>query len=207
MKKLVLIAVATLGMSMSASLLAESGDPVRGKELSSPCVACHQADGNSVVPAWPKIAGKDEAYLLKQLQDYKAGRRSHALMNPQVAALEEEDLPHLAAYFASQTPAPGRTAAAAEKLALGKQIYFGGNTATGVAACVACHGPNGKGNPAAVFPSVSAQHGVYTLDQLKQFRDGLRANDPGRMMRNVAGRMTDEEMSAVAEYIASLPSK
>ncbi|SEQ09522.1 Cytochrome c553 [Ectothiorhodospira magna] len=207
MKKLVLIAVATLGMSMSASTLAEPGDPVRGKELSSPCVACHQADGNSVVPAWPKIAGKDEAYLLKQLQDYKAGRRSHALMNPQVAVLEEEDLPHLAAYFASQTATPGRTSASAEKLALGRQIYFGGNAASGVAACVACHGPTGKGNPAAVFPSVAAQHGVYTLDQLQQFRDGLRANDPARMMRNVAGRMTDEEMSAVAEFIATLPPR
>lgn len=207
MKKLVVIAAATLGMSLSASLYAEPGDPERGKELSTPCIACHQADGNSVNPAWPKIAGKDQGYLFKQLMDYKAGDRSHALMNPQVAQLDEQDMRHLAAYFSTQTTAPGRTSADEETLALGKQVYFGGNVSEGVAACVACHGPTGKGNPAALFPKMAAQHGAYSLDQLNQFSRGQRANDPGRMMRIVSSRMSEEEMKAVSEYIATLDPK
>ena len=209
MKKFVVIAAATLGMSLSASLHAdtERGDPERGQAISTPCIACHQADGNSVNPAWPKIAGKDKAYLFKQLMDYKAGDRSHALMNPQVAQLDEQDMRDLAAFYASQEAAPGRTSADEETLALGKQVYFGGNVSQGVAACVACHGPGGKGNPAAVFPKVAAQHGAYSLDQLQQFSKGQRANDPGRMMRIVASRMSEEEMKAVSEYMATLDPK
>lgn len=205
MKKLVVIAAATLATSLSASLhAAEPGDPERGRELSSPCVACHQADGNSVNPEWPKTAGKDEDYLFKQLQDYKWGRRSHSLMNPQVKDLTEQDMRDLAAYYASQEPKPGRPSADEETLALGKKIYFGGNVQSGVAACVACHGPSGKGNPVALFPSVAAQHTTYSKDQLEQFRDGERENDPSRMMRDVADRMTDEEMEAVSQYMESL---
>lgn len=204
MKKFAFIAVATLGFSLSASLQAQTGDAARGQSISTPCVACHSADGNSVNPAWPKLAGMDAEYLYKQLTDYKAGRRSNVLMNLQVANLEDQDMRDLAAYFSSQTRAQGRTAADADKLELGRKVYFGGNMSTGVAACVACHGPAGKGNPAAVFPAVGSQHGAYSLDQLKQFRSGARANDPGRMMRNTASRMTDEEMSAVAEFMATL---
>ncbi|MBK1691707.1 c-type cytochrome [Ectothiorhodospira mobilis] len=205
MKKLVVIAAATLAASLSASLhAAEPGDPERGRALSSPCVACHQTDGNSVNPEWPKIAGKHEDYLFKQLMDYKWGRRSHPLMNPQVADLTEQNMRDLAAYFASQETAPGRPSADDQTLALGKKIYFGGNLQTGVAACVACHGPNGRGNPAALFPSVAAQHATYNLDQLHQFRDEVRHNDPSRMMRDVAGRMSEEEMQAVTQYMESL---
>ncbi|MFP4079445.1 MAG: c-type cytochrome [Ectothiorhodospira sp.] len=205
MKKLVVIAAATLAASMSASLhAAEPGDPERGRELSSPCVACHKEDGNSANPEWPKTAGKDEDYLFKQLMDYKWGRRSHSLMNPQVEDLTEQDMRDLAAYYASQETAPGRPSADEETLELGKKIYFGGNLQSGVAACVACHGPGGQGNPAAEFPSVAAQHATYAQDQLEQFSDGVRENDPGRMMRDVAGRMTEEEMEAVSQYMESL---
>ncbi|MGM0676960.1 MAG: c-type cytochrome [Pseudomonadota bacterium] len=207
MKKFVVIAAATLGMSLSASLHAEPGDPERGKELSTPCIACHQADGNSVNPEWPKTAGKDAGYIFKQLMDYKSGDRSHPLMNPQVADLDEQDMRDLAAYFSNQETAPGRTSADDETLALGKQVYFGGNVSDGVAACVACHGPDGKGNPAAVFPKLAAQHGTYSLDQLNQFSSGQRHNDPGRMMRTIASRMSEEEMKAVSEYIATLDPK
>ena len=205
MKKYLILAVATLGLSFSANAVEDiGGDAQRGQGLSTPCIACHMADGNSVNPAWPKIAGKDAGYLYKQLADYKEGRRNNPLMMPQVANLSDQDMRDLATYFAAQTTAPGRSAADEETLALGRQIYFGGNMASGVAACVACHGPTGKGNPAAIFPSVAAQHGAYSRDQLHQFRDGVRANDPGRMMRNVAGRMTDEEMAAVSEFMATL---
>jgi cytochrome c553 len=202
MNKYALIALATLGLSMSAPLLADAGDPSRGQQISAACAACHAADGNSVNPEWPKLAGQGEAYLYKQLTDYKEGRRENALMSGQVAGLSDQDMRDLAAYFASQTATPGT--ADESKAELGGQLYRGGNAATGVAACAACHGPTGTGNPAALFPKVASQHGQYSADQLRYFRDGTRANDAGQMMRNIARRMTDEEIAAVSEYMAGL---
>lgn len=205
MKKYVLIAVASLGLYTSAPLLAdEAGDPVRGQQISAACAACHGADGNSVNPEWPKLAGQGAPYLYKQLVDYKEGRRENALMTGQVANLSEQDMRDLAAFYAEQTTSPGT---AAEDMAeLGGQIYRGGNAATNVAACIACHAPSGAGNPAAMFPKVAGQHAAYSADQLRQFREGTRANDAGRMMRNIARRMTDEEINAVSEFMAGLRS-
>jgi cytochrome c553 len=202
MKKYALIALAALGLSVSAPLLADAGDPSRGQEISTACAACHGADGNSVNPEWPKLAGQGEAYLYKQLTDYKEGRRENALMSGQVVALSDQDMRDLAAYFASQTAMPGT--ADESKAEVGGQIYRGGNAATGLAACAACHGPAGTGNPAALFPKVASQHARYSADQLRYFRDGTRANDAGRMMRNIARRMTDEEIAAVSEYMSGL---
>jgi cytochrome c553 len=202
MKKYALIALAALGLSMSAPLLADAGDPTRGQELSGACAACHGADGNSVNPEWPRLAGQGEAYLYKQLTDYKEGRREDPLMAGQVANLSEQDMRDLAAYFASQTASTGTADEA--MVELGGAIYRGGNAATGVAACIACHGPAGDGNPAAMFPRVASQHAQYNANQLRQFRDSSRANDAGRMMRNIARRMTDEEIQAVAEFMAGL---
>ena len=202
MKKYALIALAALGLSMSAPLLADAGDPTRGQELSGACAACHGADGNSVNPEWPRLAGQGEAYLYKQLTDYKEGRREDPLMAGQVANLSEQDMRDLAAYFASQTASTGTADEA--MVELGGAIYRGGNAATGVAACIACHGPAGDGNPAAMFPRVASQHAQYNANQLRQFRDSSRANDAGRMMRNIARRMTDEEIQAVSEFMAGL---
>lgn len=202
MKKYALFAIAALGLSISAAVPADSGDPTRGQELAGACAACHGADGNSTNPEWPKLAGQGEAYLYKQLVDYKEGRREDALMAGQVANLSEQDMRDLAAHFASQTAAPGTADEA--HVALGEQIYRGGNAATGLAACIACHGPAGAGNPAAMFPKVAGQHAQYSADQLNQFRDGSRANDAGQMMRNVARRMTEEEIEAVSQYMAGL---
>ncbi len=202
MKTYALIALAALGLSMSAPLLADAGDPSRGQELSGACAACHGADGNSVNPEWPKLAGQGEAYLYKQLSDYKEGRREDPLMAGQVANLSEQDMRDLAAYFASQTVTGGTADEA--MVELGGALYRGGNAATGVAACIACHGPAGSGNPAATFPRVAGQHAQYSANQLRQFRDSSRANDAGRMMRNIARRMTDEEIQAVSEFMAGL---
>ncbi|WP_018233361.1 c-type cytochrome [Thioalkalivibrio thiocyanodenitrificans] len=202
MKTYALIALAALGLSMSAPLLADAGDPNRGQELSGACAACHGADGNSVNPEWPKLAGQGEAYLYKQLSDYKQGRRQDPLMAGQVANLSEQDMRDLAAYFASQTASAGTADEA--MVDLGGALYRGGNAATGVAACIACHGPAGDGNPAAMFPRVAGQHAQYNANQLRQFRDSSRANDAGRMMRNIARRMTDEEIQAVSEFMAGL---
>jgi cytochrome c553 len=202
MKTYALIALAALGLSMSAPLLADAGDPSRGQELSGACAACHGADGNSVNPEWPKLAGQGEAYLYKQLSDYKEGRREDPLMAGQVANLSEQDMRDLAAYFASQTASAGTADEA--MVELGGALFRGGNAATGVAACIACHGPAGDGNPAAMFPRVAGQHAQYIANQLRLFRDSSRANDAGRMMRNIARRMTDEEIQAVSEFMAGL---
>ncbi|MFN2348313.1 MAG: cytochrome c [Thioalkalivibrio sp.] len=203
MNKYALIALAALGLSLSAPVLAQdAGDATRGKGLSASCAACHGADGNSVNPEWPKLAGQGEPYLYKQLVDYKEGRRENALMIGQVANLSNQDMRDLAAYYASQSSSAG--SADESMVALGEQVYRGGNTASGVAACIACHGPNGQGNPAAMFPKVAAQHARYSADQLRYFRDSSRANDAGRMMRNIARRMTDEEIEAVSQYMSGL---
>ncbi|MFW5452000.1 c-type cytochrome [Thioalkalivibrio sulfidiphilus] len=202
MNKYALIALAALGLALSAPVMADAGDATRGKGLSASCAACHGADGNSVNPEWPKLAGQGEAYLFKQLVDYKEGRRQNVLMAGQVANLSTQDMRDLAAFFASQTITPGT--ADASMVELGEQIYRGGNAATGVAACIACHGPNGQGNPAAMFPKVAGQHAKYNADQLRYFRDESRANDNGRMMRNIARRMTDAEIEAVSQYMVGL---
>jgi len=186
---------------LSTHVLA-AGNPEAGKEKNAICVACHMADGNSVNPEWPKLAGQHEKYLAKQLMEYKSGDRQNAIMLGMVAALTPEDMDDLAAYYATQTIQGGT--ADPELVELGKAIYMSGNAASGVAACSACHGPNGTGNPLANFPSLHGQHALYTETQLKAFRSGARANDAGMMMRNIAGLMTDAEIAAVAQYIQGL---
>jgi cytochrome c553 len=171
------------------------------------CAACHAADGNSIAPANPKIAGQVPEYLHKQLADFKAqgGKkpaRESAIMMGMVANLSDADMKALAAFYAGQKLKP---AAAADKnlAALGQKLWRGGNAASGVPACAGCHGPTGAGMPAQ-YPRVAGQYSEYIASQLKAFRDGTRANDPNGMMRGVTARMTDREMRAVAEYAAGL---
>jgi len=201
MKKLVSISV-LFTVIFSHSLFAE-GDMAAGKEKSAVCAACHGVDGNSTNGDWPKLAGQSAEYLYKQLMDFKAGEeRLDATMQAQVASLSEADMADLAAYYASKPIKPGM---ADEKVVkLGQAIYRGGNPATGVAACIGCHGPAGAGNPAAKFPAVASQHAKYTAKQLRDFRSMERANDAGKMMRNIALRLTDPEIEAVSQYIAGL---
>ncbi len=201
MKKLFLIALAGLSLSVAGSAFA-AGDKNAGKAKSAACAACHGMDGNSVNPEWPKLAGQNEQYLYKQLKNFKDGERANATMAGMVAALSDQDMQDLAAFYASQAIKPGK--ADETKVSLGEKIYRGGNSASGVSACIACHGPTGAGNPAAKFPMLSAQHAKYTGIQLHAFRKGERANDAGQMMRNIASKMTDAEIDAVAEYIAGL---
>ena len=192
-------------MSLSAVLSAapaSAADAAAGKTKAAACASCHGADGNSANPEWPTLAGQHEKYLIKQLAEFKNGTRSNPLMSPMAAGLSEQDMADLAAYFSSQTPKGGE--ADPELVALGEKIYRGGNATTGVAACMACHGPDGMGNPLANFPRLSGQHAAYTALQLKAFRAGDRTNDAGLMMRNIAARMSDAEIQAVSSYIAGL---
>jgi cytochrome c553 len=179
-----------------------AGDAEAGKAKAVTCTACHGTDGNSAAPNFPKLAGQHASYTAKQLADFKAGGRTDATMNAMAAPLSEQDMADLAAFYATQQVKVGT--AAADKVERGETLYRAGNAATGVSACAACHGPTGSGNAMANFPSLSGQHADYTVAQLKNFRAGARANDAGSMMRSIAGKMTDAEIEAVAQYIQGL---
>lgn len=179
-----------------------AGDAIAGAKKAQICAACHGADGNSSNPVWPSLAGQHAEYILKQLQDFKNGKRDNAQMSPMAANLGEQDLLDLAAYFSTQKIKPG--AADPALIESGQKFYRAGNSDTGVPACMACHGPAGRGNPAAKYPAVGGQHAAYTHAQLKAFREGLRTNDTNEVMRTIAARMTDDETRAVSEYMQGL---
>jgi len=204
-------ALAAMGLLWSGAALAQrDGKPdlARGEKIvKQVCVACHGADGNSTAAVNPKLAGQFSEYLHKQLRNFKAqgGRkalRENPIMAGMVATLTDEDMAAVAAYYAAQALKP---AAASDKdlAAEGQKLWRGGVAVRGVAACAGCHGPDGAGIPG-VYPRLSGQFPEYVEAQLKLFRAGGRANDPGGMMRGVAARMTDEEIKAVAQYAAGL---
>ncbi len=195
----VLTACAVLGMVGPAQA---DGDPQAGMAKAAACAACHGADGNSVAPNFPNLAGQNPAYTVKQLRDYKSGARRSDIMGGMVTPLSDRDMEDLAAYFSGQ---PLKIGVTSEKsLSAGQRLYRGGDRATGAPACMACHSPSGAGDDAARFPRLSGQHADYVLTQLKAFRDGVRANDPNQMMRAIATRMTIDEMQAVAQYMVGL---
>lgn len=202
MKKTLLLFVFLIPFSTAWAL---SGSPDAGKAKSGTCVACHSADGNSVSPIWPKIAGQHEAYLVKQLFEYRKGAdgaRNNPVMYGIVQALTDQDIYDLASYYATQENSSGN--ARSDLFELGERIYRGGNLQTGVTACIACHGPKGLGNNPAGFPALSGQHAQYLKDQLHAFKEGKRQNDMAGMMRLVVGRMSDAEIEAVSSYIEGL---
>ena len=200
MKKL-LFAVSVISCIAAAPVLA-AGDATAGKTKAAACAGCHGADGNSPAPNFPKLAGQHASYILKQLHDFKSGKRKDPTMSAMAAPLSDQDMENLAAYFASQKVKPGKTAE--DKLELGQMVYRAGNASSGVAACAACHSPTGSGNPQAKFPALKGQHAQYVVKQLKDFRAGTRSNDPGSMMRGVAAKMSDAEIEAVAQYVQGL---
>ncbi len=166
------------------------------------CAACHAADGNSMIPANPVLAGQIAEYTTKQLANFKSGERKVAVMMGMSAGLTPEDMKNLGAYFAQQKPKP-RAAKDADLAKQGQAIYRGGIASKGIAACASCHSPNGAGMPAQ-YPRLAGQFSEYTIAQLQAFRSGERANDPNRMMRTIAANLSDQEMKAVAEYLAGL---
>ncbi len=166
----------------------------------SVCAACHGADGNSAASTFPKLAGQQAAYIVKQLSNFKDGTRDNPVMKPIASGLSAEDMQGLAAYFSSQKSkeAGAKTNGAGS---LGEKIYRGGIAANRVPACAACHSPNGAGIPVR-FPRLAGQYADYTLAQLQAFSTGARANAP--MMKMIASRLSAEEMAAVADYIQGL---
>jgi cytochrome c553 len=180
-----------------------AGDAEAGKAKAASCAACHGVDGNSINPEWPKLAGQHEGYLVKQLFYFGHGERDNPTMKGLVANLSEQDAQDIAAYFASQTATIG--AADPELVEFGERIYRGGNSDSGVAPCMGCHGPNGGGNPAANYPALRGQHARYVENQMHGFASGNRVNENAKkMMQILASRMTNREISAVASYIQGL---
>jgi len=191
-------------LALSGALTATADAQDANTAATTVCAACHGDDGNSVVPMFPKIAGQNETYIVKQLRDFQAGRRKSDIMAPVVAALKPEDFLTLATYFSGQKMKLGQPSD--KKLAdVGKLIFFDGNEDSGVPACVGCHQAQGAGH--LIYPRIGGQHFTYVTQQLKNFAAGDRSNDVSRFMRVVAKRMTDEEIDAVAAYLSDLGSK
>lgn len=164
------------------------------------CAACHAADGNSAIPVNPKLAQQHPEYLVKQLQEFKSGKRANAIMSGMVAALSDQDMKNIAYWLASKPAKPG-FAKEKELVTLGERIYRGGIADRQIAACAGCHSPNGAGIPAQ-YPRLGGQHADYAVAQLNSFRDGSRKNS--LQMTAVAAKMNDREIKAVADYVAGL---
>ena len=199
---------AALSAGMTVSAMASTAaapapakpDLAKGEASFAMCVACHAADGNSAIPGNPKLSQQHPEYLIKQLQEYKSGKRANAVMSGMAAGLSPDDMRNIAYWLASKPAKPG-FAKDKDTVALGERIYRGGIPDRQIAACASCHSPNGAGMPAQ-YPRLSGQHADYTAAQLVYFRDGVRKNN--LQMTQVAAKMNDREIKAVADYVAGL---
>jgi len=176
-------------------------DLVKGEaSFTAVCAACHGADGNSAIAANPKLSQQHPEYLVKQLQEFKSGKRNNAIMKGFATALSDDDMRNIA-YWLTSKPAKAGFAKDKDLVALGERIFRGGIADRQVAACAGCHSPNGAGIPAQ-YPRLSGQHADYSAAQLTAFRDGVRKNSA--QMSQIASKMNDREIKAVADYIAGL---
>ena len=211
-KRIMVKTIATIALVLGTSL-AHAGDMLQGDAAAGEvkaitCGACHGADGNSVVPSFPKLAGLGDKYLLKQMKDIRDGRRVVAAMAGQVDNMSDQDLADIAAFYDEQTRTP--ELADADLMELGRKVYMAGIMERKVAACSGCHSPSGKGNGPGGFPGLAGQHPDYIAAQLKMFRTGYedpagRTNDgDSKIMRTTAFELSDKEIEAVASYAAGL---
>ena len=197
----VLAAPASSALAADAPAPAVKVDLAKGEaSYSQVCVACHAADGNSSIPENAKLAEQHPEYLVKQLEEFKSGKRANAIMSGFAAMLSEEDMKNISFWLASQTNKPG-FAKDKDSVAVGERIYRGGISDRSIPACASCHSPNGAGIPAQ-YPRLSGQHADYTATQLTAFRDGVRKNN--EVMTGVAAKLNDREIRAVSDYIAGL---
>jgi len=201
MKKMAFV----LALSASCTLYA-AGDYQAGQEKSTLCTACHGPAGVSVMPEWPSLAGQHANYMKKQLHDYQEGKHRQAgIMASIVAQLSEQDISDLATYYAKQPVPEGTTSQ--KYLKRGEQLYRGGDFDKHITACIACHGPTGRGNAQAGFPVIAGQQIGYTVQQLQAFKDKARSNDLNAIMRDISSRMDKDDMTAVANYLHGLYKK
>lgn len=203
MKKVMILLVSAGLFAIATSAMA-AGSVSKGKALSGRCVGCHGVGGVSSNPDWPSLAGQNAGYIAKQLADFKSGARKNVLMSGQAAGLTKAQMADLGAYYAARKspPAMARNAKLAK---MGENLYRGGNSKTGVAACMACHGPSGRGIPPH-YPAVTGQHAKYATTQLRAFKRGKRNND-NKIMSQIAFRMSQEEINAVGAYMEGLAAR
>ena len=200
----------TIAAALALGLLANgafaAGDPQAGKLKAAVCSACHGADGNSISPVWPKLAGQGAPYQMRQVMAIRSehGRANPeaATMVPMVANLSDQDLEDIAAYFATQVSTV--EAADPDFAEAGRRLYRAGDPARNIPSCMSCHGPGGRGNRLAAFPQLGGQFAEYSARQLRAYRDGTRTTDPAGMMRDIASRLSDADIDAVSEYLAGL---
>lgn len=196
-------AIGVLGLAVS-NLAYGEGSAEAGEAKSLTCAACHGADGNSVNAEWPSLAGQHALYTKRQLEGYKDGSRDNVLMTGMAMGLSDQDIADLSAYYAAQPPA--RLTADPALVSRGQRVYRGGDAQSGVSACIACHGPNGHGNPLAGYPRIAGQHATYVVATLKEYAAGHRKTDAAmnQMMRNVSAQLREDDIIAVAGYIQGL---
>lgn len=210
-----LTALAALALAAALPAAHADGSAEAGADKAAICIACHGPGGNSTNPEWPNLAGQNAAYIAEQLKQFRAGQRGATpnamVMTAQAAALSDEDIADLGAYFATQTPAGLEADPSYWKA--GEALYRGGDLARGIPACMACHGPVGRGNPAAGYPALRAQHSVYTVAQLTAYASGTRYDDAAgashdtknaHMMETIAKALTAEDIRDLASYIQGM---
>ena len=199
MKKLIL---AGLMMLMAGTAIA--GDAAVGKSKSAACGGCHGFDGNSPISMYPKLAGQNEAYIVNQLKAFKANTtRQNPIMMGMAAGVSDADAADIGAYYQAQSVKDAATFDESV-IAAGRELYKGGNIQAGIPACQGCHGPTGAGTAGIGYPQVGGQYADYTLAQLQAFKNGSRSNDDKELMRSIVAKMSEKDMIAVANYIASL---
>lgn len=199
MNKFVMTALVLGTFAFASNNVAAAGDAAAGQQRAAACAACHGPDGNSASGQFPKLAGQNAGYIVKQLQDFKSGARKNPIMAGMAAGLSEQDMQNVAAWFSSQTVRPGEADPGLVKA--GEALYRGGDKSAQVPACAACHGPDGAGNAPMLVPALAGQHAEYVVAQLQAFASGERKSP---MMDTIAARLSASQMKAVASYIEGL---
>ncbi|SER51897.1 Cytochrome c553 [Vreelandella subterranea] len=201
--------LASLAISLGAAGAATAdprseADAAAGEALATPCAACHGQAGISPTPTFPHLAGQQMSYLAKQIMDIRDGRREVPQMAGQVDNYDDQDAWDVAAFYAEQTPHLGQADDDEALLARGEELYRAGDMENGIPACTACHTPTGRGIGSAAYPALSGLQIDYTVSTLQDFAAGDRDNDPNGVMRDIAAKMSDDDMQAVANYLLGL---
>ena len=199
-------ASATAAGSATAEAATKPGDPAAGQGKAAVCGACHGLDGNSSDPQYPKLAGQSEQYIVRQLNNFKSGKRANPIMLGMATPLSEQDMHDIGAYFASKPTLPG--VADQALVERGQQLFREGDPAHGVPACMACHAIDGSGNPGALYPHLASQHAQYIQATLKAWHDGTTwgTDAHAQIMPAIARNLDSDDIAAVASYIEGLHS-
>ncbi|PMR68076.1 c-type cytochrome [Halomonas heilongjiangensis] len=205
MRKLLASLAITMGAVGAAHAdLEADADAAAGREKAQSCAACHGQEGISAAPSFPHLAGQQASYLAKQIMDIRDGNREVAQMAGQVDDFSDEDAWDVAKFYAEQDASLGQADPDEELVARGEELYRAGDMSKGIPACSACHTPTGEGIGSAGYPALSGQFADYTVATLQAFATGERANDPANIMRDIAAKMSDADMEAVANYVLGL---